>query len=241
MSFNPFHQFEIHPILNLSLDGYDISLTNSSLFMLLAVFLVSSFFYFAGRRATIVPGKLQNMAEITIKFVDDMLYESAGSKAKPFFPFIFTLFTFLLALNLCGMLPYGFSVTSHIAFNFAVAAFFFILVTITGFVRHGFGFLSLFLPSGAPLFIAPLLIVIEFFSFISRPISLSIRLAGNMIAGHVLLGVLGSFVVMMGVYGIIPMPFMVVMVGFEFFVAILQAYIFTILTCVYLNDAINLH
>jgi F-type H+-transporting ATPase subunit a len=241
MSFNPFHQFEIHPIIKLSLAGYDISFTNSALFMMMAVLLVSSFFYLAVRKATLVPGKLQSMAEITFQFIDNMLLESAGAKAKPFFPFIFTLFTFLLALNLCGMMPLGFSVTSHIAVNFVLAAFIFILVTVTGFVRHGLHFFSLFLPQGAPMFIAPLLIVIEFFSFLSRPVSLSIRLAGNMIAGHVLLGVLASFVVMMGIGGIIPMPFMVIMVGFEFFVAILQAYIFTILTCVYLNDAINLH
>lgn len=241
MSFDPFHQFEIHPLFNLSLAGFDISITNSSLFMIISSILVSGFLYCSMRKAALVPGKLQSISEIFYQFIEKMLFESTGSKGRAFFPFVFTIFTFLLTLNLAGMMPFGFTVTSHIAFNFAIAAFIFIVVTATGFIKHGFHFFSLFLPKGSPLYIAPLLIVIELFSFLSRPISLSIRLAGNMIAGHVLLGVLGSFVVMMGAWGIIPIPFMIVMVGFEFFVAILQAYIFTILTCVYLNDAINLH
>jgi F-type H+-transporting ATPase subunit a len=139
------------------------------------------------------------------------------------------------------MMPYGFTVTSHISVTFAIAVAVFLAVTITGFVKHGLHFLSLFLPQGTPIYIAPIMIVIELFSFLSRPISLAVRLAGNMIAGHVLLKVLAGFVVMMGVWGFLPIPFMVIMVGFEIFVAILQAYLFTILTCVYLNDAINLH
>ena len=241
MSFNPFHQFEIHPIVKLSLAGHDISLTNSAIFMLFAVAAIVSFFYYAARSTSLVPEKLQNAAEVIFQFVNDTLVENAGHRSKAFFPFVFTLFTFLLALNLFGMMPYGFTVTSHIIVNFALAATIFILVTITGFVKHGTHFFSLFLPQGAPIFIAPLLIIIELFSFLSRPVSLCIRLAGNMIAGHVLLKVLASFVVMMGIGGIVPMPFMIIMVGFEIFVAILQAYIFTILTCVYLNDAINLH
>ena len=241
MSFNPFHQFEIHPIIQLSIAGYDISFTNSALFMVAAVLLITSFFYIATKRASIIPNKLQSAAEIMFQFIDTTLFESAGSKAKAFFPFVFTLFTFILTLNLLGMTPYGFTVTSHIIVTFAVAAAIFILVTITGFIKHGLHFLSLFLPQGTPLWLAPILFIIELLSFLSRPISLSIRLAGNMLAGHVLLKVLASFVIMMGIGGILPIPFMMIMIGFEIFVAILQAYIFTILTCVYLNDAINLH
>ena len=179
--------------------------------------------------------------ELIFEFVGNTLHEAAGKASKPFFPFIFTLFTFILTLNLLGMMPYGFTVTSHVSVTFAIATMIFLAVTITGFAKHGLKFLSLFLPHGTPMYIAPLMILIELFSFLSRPVSLSIRLAGNMIAGHVLLKVLAGFVVMMGVYGIVPIPFMVVMVGFELFVAILQAYLFTILACVYLNDAINLH
>lgn len=241
MSFNPFHQFEVFPIAKLSVAGLDISFTNSALFMMTALFLIVSFFYCAARHATIIPGKLQSAAEIIFQFVESTLYGSAGQKAKPFLPFVFTLFTFILTLNILGMMPYGFTVTSHIIVTFAVAAVIFLLVTLTGFIKHGIHFLSLFLPHGTPTWLAPILFVIEFLSFLSRPISLSIRLAGNMLAGHVLLKVLASFVVMMGIGGILPIPFMMVMVGFEFFVAIMQAYIFTILTCVYLNDAINLH
>ena len=209
--------------------------------MLIAVGVIVGFFYFATRYAALVPGKFQSMAEIIYQFVDATLVESAGNKSRAFFPFIFSLFTFILTLNLLGMLPYGFTVTSHVIVTFAIAGAIFILVTVTGFIKHGLHFLSLFLPQGTPIWLAPILFIIELLSFLSRPISLSIRLAGNMLAGHVLLKVLASFVIMMGIGGILPIPFMVIMVGFEIFVAILQAYIFTILTCVYLNDAINLH
>ena len=241
MSLNPFAQFQTHSLVDISLLGYDVSFTNSAMFMLMAVALVGGFFYFSSKYAVIIPGKLQSSAELIFEFVGNTLHEAAGKASKPFFPFIFTLFTFILTLNLLGMMPYGFTVTSHVSVTFAIATMIFLAVTITGFAKHGLKFLSLFLPHGTPMYIAPLMILIELFSFLSRPVSLSIRLAGNMIAGHVLLKVLAGFVVMMGVYGIVPIPFMVVMVGFELFVAILQAYLFTILACVYLNDAINLH
>ncbi len=241
MSFNPFHQFEVHPLVKLFVAGQDISFTNSSLFMMLAMLLVSVFLYFASRKHALIPGKFQSAAEVIFLFTNNTLTSSAGHKSKPFFPFVFTLFMFILTLNLLGMLPYGFTVTSHFVVTLALAALVFLAVTITGFFKHGLHFFSLFLPHGTPLWLAPILFVIEFLSFLSRPISLSIRLAGNMLAGHVLLKVLASFVVAMGVGGILPVAFMMVMVGFEIFVAILQAYIFTILTCVYLNDAINLH
>jgi F-type H+-transporting ATPase subunit a len=241
MSFNPFHQFEVHSVADLSLLGHDISLTNSGIFMLAAVICVSSFFYFSMRKARLVPTKLQSTAELIFQFAESTLIETAGNKAKAFVPFIFTLFTFILALNLFGMLPYGFTVTSQIIVNFALAAVIFFMVIIIGFVKHGLHYLSLFLPEGTPKALAPLIIIIELLSFLARPVTLTMRLAGNMLAGHVLLKVLASFVIMMGMWGFFPIPFIIIMSGFEIFVAVLQAYIFTILTCVYLNDAVNLH
>jgi F-type H+-transporting ATPase subunit a len=241
MAFNPFHQFEIFPIIPLSIAGHDISFTNSALFMVATVLLIVGFFYSATRHGSLVPGKMQSAAEVMFQFIDNTLLESVGNKGREFFPFVFTVFMFILVLNLFGMMPYSFTVTSHVIITFAIAATIFILVILTGFIKHGLHFLSLFLPKGTPLWLAPILFLIELLSFLSRPISLSIRLAGNMLAGHVLVKVLASFVIMMGIGGLFPMAFMMIMIGFEIFVAILQAYIFTILTCVYLNDAINLH
>ncbi len=241
MSFNPFHQFEVYKVINLSLANYDISLTNSAIYMLAALSCITAFFCFAMKNAQLIPGKIQSSAEILFQFVENTLLETAGSKAKSFVPFIFTLFMFILTLNLFGMLPYGFTVTSQIIVNFAIAIAIFFMVIIVGFVKHGFHFLNLFLPEGTPKIFAPLIIIIELLSFLSRPITLTLRLAGNTLAGHILLKVVASFVILMGIWGFIPIPFIMIMSGFEFFVAILQAYIFTILTCVYLNDAINLH
>jgi F-type H+-transporting ATPase subunit a len=241
MSLNPFTQFKVRSLVDLSLFDYDISFTNSSLFMCIAVFLIGTFCYFSSRSVALIPGKLQSSMEILFEFVDDTLVSSAGKSSRVFFPFIFTIFSFITTLNVLGLVPYGFSVTGQLIVTFAMAALVFITVVISGFIRHGIKFFSLFLPHGTPMCIAPLMIVIELFSFLVRPVTLSLRLAGNMIAGHVLLKVLGGFVIMMGIGGLFPLAFMVVMVGFEFFIAILQAYIFTILTCVYLNDAVNLH
>lgn len=241
MAFNPFHQFEVYPLIKLSLAGHDVSFTNAAMFMMLAVTLIIAFFYLTMRNARLVPTRWQCAAEMIFQFTESTLLDSAGEKSRPFVPFVFTLFTFILTLNLLGMLPYGYTVTSSIMVNFALATMVFILVIITGFVRHGWHFFSFFLPEGTPIILAPLIILIELISFLSRPITLTLRLAGNMLAGHVLLKVLASFVLMMGAFGVMPIAFTMVMSGFEFFVAVLQAYIFTILTCVYLNDAINLH
>ena len=241
MSLNPFNQFKVRSLVDLSLFDYDISFTNSSLFMCIAVFLISVFCYFSSRSVALIPGKLQSSMEILFEFVDDTLESSAGKSSKMFFPFVFSIFCFITTLNVLGLVPYGFSVTGQLIVTFAMAALVFLTVVISGFIKHGIKFVSLFLPHGTPICIAPLMIVIELFSFLVRPVTLSLRLAGNMIAGHVLLKVLGGFVIMMGIGGLFPLAFMVVMVGFEFFIAILQAYIFTILTCVYLNDAVNLH
>lgn len=237
----PLHQFEISKILPIEIGGYDVSFTNSSLFMLVSITAVTIFLVMGMGRGSLVPGRWQSMAELFYEFVANMLKENVGSAGRAYFPFIFTLFMFIFACNLIGMVPGSFTVTSHIIVTFAFALVIFIGVTIIGFVKHGLGYLHLFLPSGTPIVMAPLMIVIEVFSYFSRPVSLSIRLAANMIAGHILLKVIAGFVVSMGFFGIFPVAFMVILVGFEIFVAILQAYIFTVLTCVYLNDAVHLH
>lgn len=241
MSINPFHQFEVYDVIKLSVAGHNISITNSAIFMLSAVLIITAFFYLSARSASIIPGKMQNLAEMIYEFVLNTLDENTSHKGKQFFPFIFSIFTFILTLNLMGMLPYGFTTTAHFIITFALAAIVFILVLLIGFVKHGMHFFSLFTPNGAPKILVPLLFVLELVSFLSRPVILAIRLAGNMLAGHVLLKILASFVIMMGVFGFVPIPFSIIMIGFEVFVALLQAYIFTILSCVYLNDAINLH
>jgi F-type H+-transporting ATPase subunit a len=174
--------------------------------------------------------------------ITGMLDQNVGAKGKKFVPLIFTLFMFILTCNVFGMIPYGFTVTSHISITFALAMMVFLLVTLFGIYLHGFHFFSLFLPAGTPWWLAPLMVVIELFAYLARPVSLSLRLAANMVAGHVLLKVMAGFVVSMAIYlKILPIPFIVVLIGFELFVAALQAYIFTILSCVYLNDALNLH
>lgn len=239
---SPLEQFKIKEILNFTLLGYDISITNSSLFMIVAGISIISFFYLALKNGTIIPSKLQLCAELIYSAVSSTVEQNIGIKGKRFVPLIFTLFMFILMCNLMGMLPYGFTVTSHISITFALAMLIFILVTVLGFCLHGLHFFSLFLPAGTPWWLAPLMIVIELFAYLARPVSLSLRLAANMVAGHVLLKVMAGFVLSLAIYlKILPIPFIVVLIGFEVFVAILQAYIFTILSCVYLNDAINLH
>ncbi|MDF2965257.1 MAG: atpB [Rickettsiaceae bacterium] len=242
MQHNPLHQFETTQLLKLELAGYDISFTTSSLFMFFALAISVIFFTVALRNKTFIPGRLQASAELLYGVAENTVAGSIGEGGRKFIPLIFSVFLFILLCNLLGMLPYSFTVTSHISVTFALASLMFILITIVGFIRHGFHFLSLFLPKGTPVWLAPLIILIEFFAYLARPVSLSLRLAANMIAGHVLLKVLAGFVVSMAIYlKWIPLPLMVILIGFEIFVAILQAYIFTILSCVYLNDAINLH
>lgn len=242
MAHSPLDQFKIKPILEFELFGYDVSMTNSSAFMLLAGGFILSYFMIALKGKRLVPTKLQLSAELCYNLIADMLQQNVGEKGKRFVPLIFTLFMFILTCNLFGMLPYSFTVTSHISVTFALAMLVFLLVTLLGFALHGFHFLSLFLPAGTPWWLAPLMIVIELFAYMARPVSLSLRLAANMVAGHVLLKVMAGFVVSLAIYlKFLPIPFIIVLVGFEIFVAVLQAYIFTILSCVYLNDAINLH
>lgn len=240
---SPLEQFLVKPLVKLPpIAGYNIDFTNASLFMLLAV-VFSTLFLSAGiRRAAMVPGRFQSLVESYYEFVHAMVIENIGPKGKAFFPFIFTLFTFLLFANLLGMWPLGgFTVTSHIAVTFTLAALIFVGSTLVGFIKHGFHFLHLFMPAGAPKVLLPVLIVIELMSYLARPFTLSLRLAGNMMAGHVLLKVVAGFIAPMAIFGIFPLALLSIFVGFEFLVAALQAYVFSLLVCIYLNDAINMH
>jgi len=243
MSTNPMHQFNVYRIgPEISLGNVDISFTNASLFMIISAITIISIFFVGTRRKAIVPTKIQLLTELSYTLVSKMISDTAGSKAKPYFPFIFSLFMFVLFCNMLGMLPYSFTVTSHIIVTFALAAVIFVGVTIIGFVNHGVGYLKLFIPSGVPLFLLPLIVIIEIISYLSRPVSLSVRLFANMMAGHTMLKVFGGFVISLGIIGgWLPLSFTVALTGLEILIAFLQAYVFAILTCIYLNDALNLH
>jgi len=239
---SPMAQFEIKPLADFHLHGIDLSFTNSALLMVVAVALITLFLTLATRKAATVPNRWQILAEMSYEFVANMVRENVGKDGMKYFPFMFSLFMFLLAANLLGMLPYSFTVTSHIIVTFAMALAIFLAVTAIGFIRHGAHFFALFLPKGTPLWMAPLMIFIEVFAYLARPISLSIRLAANMMAGHTMLKIITGFVIMLGfIGGWLPLAFLVVLNGFEIFVAVLQAYIFSVLVCVYLNDAVNMH
>ena len=239
---DPMHQFEIKKYIDLNLGGLDISFTNSSLYMLIAVTAISFFMIFSIRKNSIIPSRLQSVVEISYEFVSNMVRQNVGSQGKTYFPFIFTIFMFVLFLNMLGMIPYGFTVTSHIAVTFGLAILIFIGVTIIGFIKHGMGFLGFFVPKGVPIFMLPLLVVIELISYFTRPVSLSVRLFANMMAGHTMLKVFSGFVILMGFLGgWLPLDVMVAFTGLEILIAFLQAYVFAILTCIYLNDALHMH
>ncbi|NOZ42299.1 MAG: F0F1 ATP synthase subunit A [Alphaproteobacteria bacterium] len=238
----PLAQFEITTLIPITIGGHDVSFTNSSLFMALAVLGVMFFMVAGMRKGSLVPGRWQLCVEVCYEFVANMLHDAAGRDARKYFPFIFTLFMFILFANLLGLVPFvGFAFTSHIIVTFAMAIFVFVGVTLIGLAKHGFKFFNLFIPKGAPKALLPLLVVIEIVSYLTRPISLSVRLFANMVAGHTMLEVFGGFVVALGVFGVAPFAFIVVLISLELLVAVLQAYVFAILTCLYLNDALNLH
>ena len=243
MSTNPMHQFNVYRIgPEISLGNVDISFTNASLFMVISALTIISVFFIGTKRKAIIPTKIQLLTELGYTLVSKMISDTAGSKAKPYFPFVFSLFMFVLFCNMLGMLPYSFTVTSHIIVTFALAAVIFVGVTIIGFVNHGVGYLKLFIPSGVPLFLLPLIVIIEIISYLSRPVSLSVRLFANMMAGHTMLKVFGGFVISLGIIGgWLPLSFTVALTGLEILIAFLQAYVFAILTCIYLNDALNLN
>ena len=210
--------------------------------MVLVVLSIVSFFIIATQNKSLIPNKLQLVAEMIYEFVAKMINETAGQDARPYFPFILSLFLFVLFSNMIGMIPYSFTITSHIVVTFALAIVIFFGVTVIGFLKHGIKYLELFVPKGVPKLLLPLIIVIEIISYLSRPISLSVRLFDNMMAGQTMLKVFGGFVVSLGlVGGWLPLGFSVALTGLEILVAFLQAYVFAILTCIYLNDALHLH
>ncbi len=235
------HQFEINRLAEIEIFGIDASFTNSSLFMVLGVGLITGFFALAMNGRSLVPTRMQSVAELCYEFVANMVRENVGQAGMKYFPFVFTLFTFILVMNLLGMIPYSFTVTSHIIVTFALAALVFVVVTAIGFARHGVGYLKLFVPEGVPMWLMPLIVPIELISYLIRPVSLSVRLFANMMAGHTMLKVFAGFVVSLGIFGFAPLLFTIAFTGLEFVVAFLQAFIFAVLTCIYLNDAVNMH
>jgi F-type H+-transporting ATPase subunit a len=238
---SPVEQFKLKSLVPFELGGVDLSYTTSSLWMTITVVCVTAFLTLSMRGGRLVPGRWQSMAEMSYEFIANMIRENVGAEGRKYFPFIFTLFMFILVGNLVGMIPFAYTFTSQIIVTFAMAATIFIGVTVIGLVRHGLHFFSLFVPSGTPLILAPLLIPIEVISYFVRPVSLSVRLFANMMAGHTMMKVFGGFTVLLGVLGVAPIILLVALTGFEIMVAVLQAYVFTVLTCLYLNDAIHLH
>lgn len=239
---DPIHQFEIQKIVPLNVGGIDISFTNSSLWMMIAVVTSIVLMSMATRHREMVPGRLQVFAESLYEFIANMIRENIGSEGRQYFPLIFTIFMIVLMGNMLGMIPYSFTYTSHLIVTAGLAVAMFLFITILGFYRHGLHFLSLFSPPGVPMIIKPLIIPIELLSYLIRPVTLSVRLFANMMAGHLMLKVFAGFSVAMGIgLGLMPMFFNVVLIGFEFLIAYLHAYVFTILSCIYLKDAIDLH
>lgn len=239
---SPLAQFEIKTLIPLKLGEIDVSFTNSALFMSLTLIMVTLFLVLGMRQRALVPERWQSMAELSYEFVANLLRDTIGNEGRKYFPFVFSLFMFILFGNMLGMVPYSFTFTSHVIVTFAMALTVFIGVTILGFVKHGFRFFSFFVPPGVSVALWPLMIPIEIISYLSRPISLSVRLFANLTAGHTMLKVFAGFIISLGVVGgILPFAFVVALTGLELLIAFLQAYVFTILTCFYINDSIHLH
>jgi F-type H+-transporting ATPase subunit a len=247
MATDPIHQFQIvdlFPVVKIG--ATQIAFTNSAAYMVAAVVVITAFLVGGTAKGALVPGRLQSAAELTYEFVASTLRSSAGAEGMKFFPFVFTLFTFILAVNLIGLIPYTFTVTTHIVITATLSISVFVTVLVYGFWKNGLHFFNLFVPKGIPIFILPLIIFIEVLSFLSRPISHSVRLFANMLAGHITLKVFASFITLLGGLGIfgiagatLPLALVVALTALELLVAFLQAYVFAILTCIYLNDAIH--
>jgi F-type H+-transporting ATPase subunit a len=244
---DPIHQFEIIKYLTLGrIGGHEIAVTNSALFMAIAVAGISLLLIGSTASRSLVPGRLQSLAEMSYEFVADTINSTAGREGMKFFPFVFSLFMFVLFINLIGLIPYSFTVTTHIVITASLALMVFFTVIIYGFWKNGLRFLKLFVPSGIPIYILPLVTAIEVMSFLSRPISHSVRLFANMLAGHITLKVFAGFIMLLGAWGfvgwvgaLLPLALTVALTALELLVAVLQAYVFAILTCIYLNDAIH--
>ena len=248
MAADPIHQFRIIDLFPVAKIGHtEIAFTNSAAFMLAAVIVITAFLIIGTARRGLVPSRLQSAAELSYEFVASTVRSTAGSEGMKFFPFVFTLFMFILAVNMIGLIPFTFTVTSHIIVTAALAITVFLTVLIYGLWRHGLHFFNLFVPKGVPIYILPLIVFIEILSFVSRPISHSVRLFANMLAGHITLQVFAGFIILMGsamgavgwAGGILPFGMIVILMALETLVAFLQAYVFAILTCIYLNDAIH--
>jgi len=243
---DPISQFQVKPLVPIEIGGLDLSFTNSSLFMVATTVAAAGFLMMTTANRGLIPSRLQSISEMAYEFVASMLRDGAGSQGMRFFPLVFSLFMFILMANFFGMVPYFFTVTSHIIVTFALSVLVIGTVIIYGFLKHGVSFLKLFVPSGVPVAIMPMVSVIEVISFLSRPISLSVRLFANMLAGHITLKVFAGFIVSLGSMGalgiggaILPLAMTVALTGLEFLVSFLQAYVFAVLTCMYLNDALH--
>jgi F-type H+-transporting ATPase subunit a len=247
MTVDPIHQFQIRDLLPMmNVGGHQIAFTNSALFMLIIVAAVSALLIGATARHALVPGRLQSIAEMAYEFVANTVRSSAGEEGMKFFPFVFTLFMFVLFANMIGLIPYSFTVTSQLIITAALALTVFFIVVGYGLWLHGLHFFNLFVPKGVPKLILPAIVVIEVLSFLSRPVSHSVRLFANMLAGHITLQVFAGFVIMLAGFGVLgwlgaalPLAMVVMLSALEVLVAFLQAYVFAILTCIYLNDAIH--
>jgi F-type H+-transporting ATPase subunit a len=237
----PLEQFEVKTLVPIQIGNVDASFTNASLFMVVAAVAVTAFITLGMRQRALVPGRWQSMAEMLYQFVAGMVRENVGNEGRAYFPFIFTLFVFILFANLIGLVPTFFTVTSHIIVTFALAGLVFVGVTIIAIIKHGWKFLTYFVPHGTPAPMLPLLVPIEIISYLARPVTLALRLFANMTAGHTMLKVFAGFVVLLGVFGVAPMVVIVALYGLELLVALLQAYVFAILTSLYLHDALHLH
>jgi F-type H+-transporting ATPase subunit a len=238
---NPLEQFLVKPVVSFDVFSHNIQITNSTITFLATYLIILLLTRIACHKVSLVPSKIQACGEVIFQLINGMLISTAGKNSQKFFTLIFSLFMFILISNSVGMIPSVFTTTSHISVTFTLAIFVFTTITAIGFVKNGTGYFSILLPKGTPMFLAPLIIFIELFAYLARPISLSIRLAANMTAGHVVLKVLATFVILSGLFGIMPLILLTILTGFEIFISILQAYIFSVLTCAYLSDALNLH
>ncbi len=246
---DPLHQFNVFPIFSMTISGGDVSFTNSSLYMLLSAGIALALVLYGMRRQLLVPDRLQSLAEVAYEFVAGIVHSNIGPEGRPFIPFVFALFMFLLLGNLIGMVPYTFTFTSHLIITGALALVVFVMVTVLGLIRHGFHFFSRFMPKGVPMALMPLMIPLEVISYFIRPVSLSVRLFANIMAGHTMLKVFAGFIIMMAgglgiigyVLGILPLLLLVVLIGFEIFVAFIQAYVFALLTVIYIQDSLGSH
>ena len=238
---NPLEQFLVKPVISFTVLSHNIEFTNSTLAFFATYLIILLFTKITCRNLSLIPNKVQACGEALFLLINNMLISTAGKQSRKFFTLIFSLFMFILISNSIGMIPIGFTTTSHIVVTFTLAIFVFITITIVGFIKNGLAYFSLLLPKGTPIFLAPLIILIELFAYLARPVSLSIRLAANMTAGHVVLKVLATFVILSGLLGVMPFILLTILTGFEIFISVLQAYIFSVLTCAYLSDALNLH